>query len=131
MSSVGHVLITEHRDTNKVIVNQWPAQQIDSVLDNRVPQSNPLPSYEEAVHNENGRPADSVYTANAPNDRGLDAAARNQRNRKYWDTFPSGNDDETNCTYAAWSVLKAGGVQLGSHPLTPSGLEYQLDQLVR
>jgi RHS repeat-associated protein len=129
-SSVGHVLITEHGDPNKIIVNQWPSEPVDSITDGRVPQINPPPSYEDAVRSEHG-PAGSVYTVNAPNDLGLDRAARNQRNRRYWDTFPSGSDDETNCTYAAWAVLKAGGVEMGSHPLTPKALQDQLSRLAR
>jgi RHS repeat-associated protein len=129
-SSLGHVLITEHNNPGKIIVNQWPSQPVDSITDSRVPQIQPPPTYQDAVRSEGG-PADARYAVEVPNDAGLDKAARNQRNRRYWDTFPSGNPDETNCTYAAWSVLKAGGVELGSHPLTPKALQDQLSQLIR
>jgi len=102
-SSVGHVMVTED-SSQQVILSQFPA--------NGMPLGqNVTKSFSDTMAAE-GRPADSVWRIDVPNDNAFDQAAAHERGLSRWSWDPSKNT--TQCSIAASRSLRAGGVGLTS-----------------
>ncbi|WP_083800406.1 RHS repeat-associated core domain-containing protein [Erythrobacter sp. SD-21] len=130
-NEVGHVLISENGQPEQILVNQWPGGEGSDLKLTSPSQPNVTATYEEAV-TAMGREPDRVITVRAPNDDGLDRESAAQRSKERWDTLPQDNTErETNCSCAAASVLRAGGVSIRGPIFTPSQLNHQLRGLNR
>ena len=102
-SSVGHVMVTED-GSQQVILSQFPA--------NGMPiGQNVTKSFDDTMAAE-GRPADSVWRIDVPNDNAFDQAAAHERGLSRWSWNPS--KSTTQCSIAASRSLRAGGVGLTS-----------------
>jgi RHS repeat-associated protein len=102
-SSVGHVMVTED-GSQQVILSQFPA--------NGMPiGQNMTKSFGDTMAAE-GRPADSVWRIDVPNDNAFDQAAAHERGLSHWSWDPS--KSSTQCSIAASRSLRAGGVGLTS-----------------
>ncbi len=125
--SVGHVAIAD--TSGSTLLSQFPKHTLRAIDDNT-----PL-SLNETVDRE-GRLPDRVYQVSISNDSAFSAALTVYGKRfPTWVTSPqlyaaATGMVATNCTNAAYNVLKAGGVVLGdSAPIWPSSLGDELDSL--
>ena len=102
-SSVGHVMVTED-GSQQVILSQFPA--------NGMPIGpNVTKSFDDTMAAE-GRPADSIWRIDVPNDNAFNQAAAHERGLSRWSWDPS--KSTTQCSIAASRSLRAGGVGLTS-----------------
>ncbi|HEY0197053.1 MAG TPA: RHS repeat-associated core domain-containing protein [Rhodanobacter sp.] len=102
-SSVGHVMVTED-GSQQVILSQFPA--------NGMPiGQNVTKSFDDTMAAE-GRPADSIWRIDVPNDNAFNQAAAHERGLSRWSWDPS--KSTTQCSIAASRSLRAGGVGLTS-----------------
>ena len=107
LDSLGHVMITPS-GSNKIILNSYPDPGVLTPFDPAQPQ---VTKTFEHVARKKGR-ADWVIKILVPNDAAFLEAAKDHRSRDFWDGFPQGKPNETNCTYGAWDSLMRGGVDL-------------------
>jgi RHS repeat-associated protein len=99
--STGHVMVTEE-NSHQVILSQFPA--------NGMPiGKNVTKDFSDTIAAE-GRPADSTWRINVPDDQAFDRAAAHERSLLHWTASPSKNS--TQCSIAASRALQAGGVGL-------------------
>ena len=124
-SEMGHVMTTQHDNTDVVYTNQWPRGGADK-RDMTAP--NYEPGYETAVRSE-GRGADFKYTLLIPDGVSFEKAAAKERSMSNWDLLAAFRADSTNCTTAAVNALYAGGVTLPLGTLTPSQFNRQIRAL--
>ena len=104
--SAGHVLVTD--TGGNVILSQFPSGGVATAVSDQ--HDNTTFSPEQTFRAEN-RPPDIVLVITVPNARGFFSAAVDHRTRADWSWNPSGCD-ETNCSWAAYGALRAGGVDL-------------------
>jgi hypothetical protein len=96
-------MVTED-GSQQVILSQFPA--------NGMPfGQNVTKSFGETMAAE-GRPANSIWRIDVPNDNAFDLAAAHERGLLRWSWDPS--QSSTQCTIAASRSLRAGGVRLTS-----------------
>jgi hypothetical protein len=123
--SVGHAAMFEM--SGKTIVSQFPEPH-------GTHGKNETLTYGQTVIKENGRLPDKVFRVTLPNDAELDAARNAQRATKWWDADPDPDDNETHCSAAVYSLLKAGGANIlliGFGAPLPSDVQDILAQVAR
>lgn len=96
--SAGHVYVGEM--DGKTILSQFPVPRAWEGV-------NTTKSWSETRDAE-GRDPDSVYKVHIDDDEAFDREAARLRELSTWSLTP--DDDEANCTSAAFSALSAGGV---------------------
>ncbi|PYQ27607.1 MAG: hypothetical protein DMF56_19705 [Acidobacteria bacterium] len=101
--SVGHAAMFEV--SGKTIVSQFPDPH-------GAHGKNTTLTYGETLIKENGRLPDNVFLVHLPYDADLDAARDAARATKWWDADPSASDNETHCSAAVYSVMRAGGANM-------------------
>ncbi|MBD3815373.1 MAG: RHS repeat-associated core domain-containing protein [Halothiobacillus sp.] len=120
----GHVMITEEA-SKTVVVSQFPSEPTKNLSDPR--SDNVTATFDETINSESMKDV-TIYQIEIPNERSFDRAAAQERGKDFWDTIPQNNSsEETNCSYAGWSTLKGGGVNLlDNSPANPAQLERQI-----
>lgn len=103
--SVGHVMVTEH-DSTKVILSQFPANGLMQGRNITLP-------YKETCDDEK-RPADYHFVVHVSDDKAFDNSAAWERAKMTWGWDPSDNQ-QTQCSTAAWNALVDGGLNLGGN----------------
>ena len=99
--SVGHVMVTED-NSQQVILSQFPASGWPY-------GHNVTKDFSDTMAAE-GRPADSVWQINVPDDSAFDQSAAHERDLSRWTWSPT--DYSTQCSIAASRALQSGGVRL-------------------
>lgn len=97
--AVGHVSINELN--GNTIVSQFPIKHAREGL-------NTTRTWQATLKSEDGRKPGFIFKINIPDDQGFDAEAERMRNIQTWYFLPDGKKS-TNCSNAAYNVLRKGG----------------------
>ncbi len=107
--SVGHVVLSE--TNGDIITSSFPDPH-------GLHGKNATKSWAETLVAE-GRNPSSIFIVYISDDKAFDATAAQERERKWWDWNPDQNEDETNCTAAAYRSLSSGGTDVPKPLLKP------------